>query len=63
MTEKTERMGVENKYAFEVHREANKQQIKGAIEAIFGVKVLKVHTMVMPGKSRRWGRYTRTTPA
>ena len=63
MTEKTERMGDENKYAFEVHREANKQEIKGAIESIFEVKVVKVYTMVMPGKSRRWGRIIRKTPS
>jgi large subunit ribosomal protein L23 len=50
-------------YVFEVAREANKRQIREAVEAIFEVKVADVRTMTMPGKGRRWGRHTTKTPA
>jgi large subunit ribosomal protein L23 len=46
-----------NKYAFEVSRDANKIEIKKAVEDIFGVKVLKVTTLNMQGKVKRTGRY------
>lgn len=45
-----------NQYVFEVAPEANKQQIKEAIEVIFEVTVVKVNTMVMPAKRGRRGR-------
>ena len=45
------------KYAFEVARDANKIEIKKAVEAIFGVKVAKVTTLNMDGKVKRTGRY------
>ncbi len=44
-------------------REANKQQIRQAVEQIFEVKVTKVRTMVVHGKTRRWGRHIRRLPA
>jgi len=47
-----------NAYAFEVHPDANKAQIKQAIEKIYNVKVLKVRTANRVGKPRRV-RYTR----
>ena len=44
----------ENKYTFEVDKNANKPEIKEAIEAIFeGVKVKKVRTMNYTGKQVR----------
>ena len=46
-----------NKYAFEVARDANKIEIKKAVEEIFGVKVQKVTTLNMQGKKKRTGRY------
>lgn len=46
-----------NKYAFEVARDANKIEIKKAIEEIFSVKVEKVNTLNMRGKKKRTGRY------
>lgn len=62
ITEKTDLMGEQsNKYVFEVARLANKRQIGAAVEDIFEVRVLQVHTMVMPGKPRRWGRHTTKT--
>ncbi|HEU0028819.1 MAG TPA: 50S ribosomal protein L23 [Ktedonobacterales bacterium] len=40
------------RYTFEVALEASKPQIRQAVEALFGVKVVKVNTMRMPGKTR-----------
>ncbi|OPX30361.1 MAG: 50S ribosomal protein L23 [Gemmatimonadaceae bacterium 4484_173] len=45
-----------NKYSFKVIPSATKPQIASAIEAIFDVKVLKVHTVNMDGKVKRLGR-------
>ncbi len=45
-----------NKVLFEVAREANKQEIKRAIEELFPVMVLKVNTMILRGSVRRVGR-------
>jgi large subunit ribosomal protein L23 len=42
-----------NKYVFEVDMRANKIEIKKAIEKIFGVKVIKVNTLIQHGKPRR----------
>ncbi len=46
----------ENKYLFEVSREANKHEIKDAVETLFNVKVVGVKTMVVRGRIRRMGR-------
>jgi len=46
-----------NQYHFEVARNANKIEIKRAIETIFHVKVGEVRTMQMHGKTRRQGRW------
>jgi large subunit ribosomal protein L23 len=46
-----------SKYAFEVARDANKIEIKKAIEEIFDVKVQKITTLNMKGKIKRNGRY------
>ena len=43
------------KYVFEVAKDANKIEIKKAIEEIFGVKVEKVNTIRMDGKEKRMG--------
>ena len=54
ITEKSMEMLDENKYTFEVDKNANKPEIKAAVEAIFdGVKVKKVRTMNFTGKSVR----------
>ncbi len=45
-------------YVFEVNSEANKRQIKEAVETIFDKKVRKVNTMVMPAKRAQRGRRT-----
>jgi large subunit ribosomal protein L23 len=48
------------KYTFIVAPEANKTQIKQAVEAVFGVKVTQVNTVNRPGKRKRtrygWGK-------
>ncbi len=46
-----------NQYFFEVARDANKIEIKRAIESIFSVKVSNVRTMQLRGKVRRQGRW------
>lgn len=48
----------ERTMCFEVHREANKIQIKQAVEAVFRVKVAEVRTASYAGKLRRRGRFT-----
>jgi large subunit ribosomal protein L23 len=47
-----------NQYYFEVARDANKLEIKRAVETIFSVKVAGVQTMQMQGKMKRQGRYS-----
>lgn len=47
----------EGKYSFKVRLDANKHQIKAAIEEIFGVTVTGVNTMRMHGKVRRTGKF------
>jgi len=57
VSEKTAVMTDEkNQYVFEVADEANKIQIKEAIEVIFEVDVVKVNTMIVPAKRGRRGR-------
>jgi large subunit ribosomal protein L23 len=46
-----------NKYVFMVAPDANKIEIKQAVEEIFGVKVERVNTLNMQGKKKRMGRY------
>jgi large subunit ribosomal protein L23 len=41
-------------YSFEVHAQANKAEIRDAVEKIYGVKVVDVRTMNRPGKVRRF---------
>ena len=45
------------KYGFVVHPDADKLQIKNAVEEIFGVKVEKVATINYQGKVKRQGKY------
>ena len=41
-----------SKYVFEVHKKANKIQIKNAVEKMYGVNVKVVNTAILPGKSK-----------
>ena len=47
----------DKKYSFVVAKDANKTQIKLAIEEIFGVQVEKVNTAIVSGKLKRQGKY------
>ena len=62
ITEKATLASEHNAVVFKVANDATKPQIKEAIEAIFGVKVMGVNTIVTKGKTKRWkGRpYKRT---
>lgn len=62
ITEKATIMKERSKYAFEVTKAANKQQIKEAVETAFKVNVVKVTVMSVPGKMRRIGRRQALTP-
>lgn len=52
-----------NAYTFEVHPDANKAQIRQAVEKIYEVKVLKVRTANRKGKPRRSGVHQSHTKA
>jgi len=56
LTEKNTELQAQGKYAFEVAREANKHQVKQAVEKVFKVEVVAVNVMTVPGKTRRIGR-------
>lgn len=49
------------KYTFKVATDANKAEIKKAVEVLFGVKVAKVNTMNCNGKEKRVGRFVGKT--
>ena len=51
------------KYTFKVAKDANKAEIKAAVEEVFGVKVQKVNTINCKGHLRRYGRYEGYTAA
>ena len=54
VTEKsTHQQTTRNAYAFQVHADANKPQIKQAVEKLYEVKVKEVRTLVRKGKPRR----------
>lgn len=62
ITEKSMAGMSEKKYTFLVHTEANKSQIKEAVEKMFdGAKVKKVNTMNLDGKNKRRGMVTGKT--
>lgn len=53
---------VAGKYAFEVAVQANKTEIRDAIQRLFNVRVREVRTMVMHGKVKRVGRFETKRP-
>ena len=55
ITEQSMEATDEKKYVFKVATDANKTEIKKAIEKIFDVKVEKVNTIRMEGKEKRQG--------
>ena len=48
----------DNTLCFEVHKDANKIEIRQAVETVFKVKVSEVRTSVFAGKLRRRGKFT-----
>ncbi len=63
ITEKNTGLQVQGKYVFEVAREANKHQVKQAVEKAFNVKVTAVNVLTVFGKERRVGRRLVLTPS
>lgn len=51
------------KIVFEVARDANKIEIRHAVQSLFNVTVLDVHTLLVRGKQKRLGRYIGRRPA
>jgi large subunit ribosomal protein L23 len=56
LTEESVKQQERNKYTFEVALDANKIQIRQAVETLFKVKVASVNTMRMPGKVKMFRR-------
>ncbi|HEY3235202.1 MAG TPA: 50S ribosomal protein L23 [Polyangiaceae bacterium] len=56
LTEKVGRLKRQNQVVFEVVRDANKVQIRDAVEAMFDVKVTNVNTLIQRGKPKRVAR-------
>ncbi|MHC4710613.1 MAG: 50S ribosomal protein L23 [Planctomycetota bacterium] len=54
VTEKSTFLAEANRYAFQVDKRATKPQIRKAVEALYGVRVLSVATQNRPGKVRRF---------
>lgn len=62
LTEKSMTLQAEsNKYTFDVDVNANKIEIKNAVEAMFNVKVVNVNVMNVRAKTKRMGRYVGKT--
>ena len=54
ITEKSTLLSETNAVVFKVANKATKPEIKAAVEALFGVTVVGVNTMVTKGKTKRW---------
>ena len=54
ITEKSTLLSEQNGVVFKVANDATKPQIKEAVEALWGVKVAGVNTIVTKGKTKRW---------
>ncbi len=57
ISEKATKLNEENKYIFVVSDEANKTEIKKAVEEIYKTKVVNVNIINIPKKRKRLGRY------
>lgn len=53
---------VANRYVFEVAPQANKEEIKDAVQRLFNVRVRQVRTMNVHGKVKRVGRFVTKRP-
>lgn len=61
ITEATMDQAENKRYTFKVAKEANKTEVRKAVEEIFGVSVAKVNIMNVNGKVKRMGRYVGKT--
>ena len=61
ITEETMDMVDEKKYVFQVAKDANKTEVRQAVEKIFGANVAKVNILNVSGKTKRMGRYVGKT--
>jgi large subunit ribosomal protein L23 len=55
VTEKSTLLSEQGRYVFEVSKRATKHDIKRAVEDAFDVTVVRVHTMAVKGKRKRFG--------
>ena len=62
ISEKSVAMMEEGKYSFIVDKDANKIEIKHAVEELFHVSVVQVTTRTIPGKVKRRGRFEGKQP-
>ena len=58
VTEKNVTLQEQSKYVFEVAPQANKLQIKEAVEKVFKVSVTSVRVLATAGKRRRYGKFS-----
>jgi large subunit ribosomal protein L23 len=63
ITEKNTSLQAQGKYVFEVADEANKRQVKQAVETAFKVSVTAVNVTTVPGKKKHMGRREVQTPS
>ena len=63
ISEQSMDVAVDKKYTFKVATDANKTQVKHAVEEIFGVEVARVNIMNYDGKIKRMGRFVGRTAA
>lgn len=54
ITEKSTILGEDGKYVFQVSKDANKSNLKSAVEKIFDVKVKKINILNQDGKQKRF---------
>ncbi len=54
ITEKATYLSDQNKVVFQVAKDATKAEIADAIQELFKVQVVKVNTLVVKGKTKRW---------
>ena len=63
ITEKASGLGeTNNMYGFVVALRSNKNQIREAVERLYGVNVVKVRTAIMPSRLKRMGRFVGRIP-
>ncbi|MDD3126325.1 MAG: 50S ribosomal protein L23 [Candidatus Izemoplasmatales bacterium] len=63
VTEKSNKLVEKNQYTFEVDRNANKIEIKQAVEALFNVKVKSVNVINEIAKAKKVGQHSGFKPA